>query len=112
MCRAERIIFAFAALGEARKPPACAQGANAVAATRQDLVRIALVANIPDQTVIWRVEDIMDRGRQFDDAQASAQMAAGYRNCRYGFSAQFIRELAKLRRGKFAKVRGHFNRVE
>jgi hypothetical protein len=54
----------------------------------------------------------MDRGRQFDDTQASAQMAAGYRNCRYGFSAQFIRELAKLRRGKIAKVRGHFNRVE
>jgi hypothetical protein len=54
----------------------------------------------------------MDRGRQFDDAQASAEMAARYRNCRYGFSAQFIRELAKLRRGKIAKVRGHFNRVE
>ncbi len=112
MCRAERIIFTFAALGEARKPPACTHGANAIAATGQDLVRLALVANVPDQTVIGRVENIMDRGREFDDAQASAQMAAGYRNCRYGFSAQFIRELAKLRRGKIAKVRGHFNRVE
>jgi hypothetical protein len=52
MGRAERVIFAFGALGEARQPAALAKRADAVAPSGQDLVRIALVPDIPDQPVI------------------------------------------------------------
>jgi hypothetical protein len=34
------------------------------------------------------------------------------RYSRNGFGAQFVGKLAKLRCGKIAKVRGHFNRVK
>ena len=73
---AERIVFAFRALGEAREPAALAQRADAVAAPGEDLVRIRLVADVPDQPVAWRVEDLMQRDGKFDDAEAGAEMTA------------------------------------
>ena len=49
--RAERVIFALAAPGEAAEAPALAKRADAVAAAGDDLVRIGLVADVPDQLV-------------------------------------------------------------
>ena len=48
---AERIVIALGALGEAGQAAAGAQGADAVAAAGQDLVRIGLMADVPDQAV-------------------------------------------------------------
>ena len=48
MTRAESVIFAFRAFGEAGKTAARAQGANAVATTGQNLVRIGLMSDVPD----------------------------------------------------------------
>ena len=45
---AERVVLALAAPGEARQAAALAEGADAVAPAGQDLVRIGLVADIPD----------------------------------------------------------------
>ena len=52
MRRAEGVVLALRPLGEAGKPAALAQRADAVAPPRQDLVRIGLVADVPDQPVI------------------------------------------------------------
>ena len=57
---AERIVVAFGALGETGQAAAGAQRADAVAAAGQDLVRIGLMADVPDQPVARRVEDVMD----------------------------------------------------
>jgi hypothetical protein len=46
---AERVVFALGALGEAGEAAALAQRADAVAAAGEDLVRIGLVADVPDQ---------------------------------------------------------------
>ena len=66
--------------GEAGKPAALAQRADAVAAPGQDLVRVGLVADVPDQPVARRVEDVVQRDRQLDHAEPGAEMAAGHRN--------------------------------
>ena len=58
MRRAERVVFALGALGEAGQAAALAQGADAVAPAGQDLVRIGLVADVPDQPVVRRVEEL------------------------------------------------------
>ena len=83
-CRAvrgtERVIFAFATLGETRESAACPQRADPFAAAGEDLVGITLVADIPDQAVVRRVEHIMDRGGQFDNAKPGPQMPARHRN--------------------------------
>src|SRR3546814_16755439 len=74
MRRPERVVLALAALGEARQAAALAQRADAVAAPGQYLVRIALVPDVPHQLVARRVEHIMDRDGQLDDAQPRPQM--------------------------------------
>jgi hypothetical protein len=56
---AERIVIAFGSLGEAGQSAAGAQGADAVAAAGQDLVRIGLMADVPDQAIARGVENIV-----------------------------------------------------
>ena len=93
---AERIVIALGALGETGQSAAGAQGADAVAAAGQDLVRIGLMADVPDQAVARGVEDVMDGGGQFDDAEAGAEMSAGDRNGIDGFLTQLVGNLPDL----------------
>ena len=47
--RAKGVVIAFGALGKARQAAQLAQRAHTVASPRQDLVRVGLVAHVPDQ---------------------------------------------------------------
>ena len=96
MCSAERIVFALGALSESRQPAALAQRADAVAAVGEDFVRIGLVADVPNQPVGRRVENVVQRHRQLDHAKAGAEMAAGDRNSVDGLAAQFVGDLPQL----------------
>ena len=51
-----------------------------VAAPGQDLMRIGLVADIPNQAVFRGVEYGMQRDRQFDGAQIRRKVATGLRH--------------------------------
>ena len=93
---AERIVFALGALGEAGQPAALAQRADAVAPAGEDLVRIGLVADVPDQPVARRVEDVVQRHRQLDDAKPGAEVAAGDRDRVDRLPPQLVGELAEL----------------
>ena len=96
MSRTERIVFALAALGEPGESVALAQGVHAVTAASQNLVRIALVADIPDQAVVRCVEDVMKRDRQLDHAERGAEVSAGDRDVSDGIAAQFIGQLMQF----------------
>ena len=109
---AERVVVALAALGEAGQAAAGAQRADAVAAAGQDLVRVGLMADVPDQTVARRVEDVVDRGGQLDDAEAGAEVAAGHRHGVDGFLTKFVCDLPHLLDLELAKIVGRANGVE
>ena len=94
--RSERVVFALAAAGEAAEAAALAERADAVAAAGDDLVRIGLVADVPDQPVGRRVEHIMDRDRQLDHAEPGAEVAAGDRHRRNHFLAKLVGERRQL----------------
>ena len=96
MGRAERVVFALRAAGEAGQAAGLAQGADAVAPAGEDFMRIGLMADIPDQPVARGVEHRMDGDGEFDHAERGAEMAAGDRNGVDGFGAQFIGELLEL----------------
>ena len=109
---AERVVFALGALGETGEAAAHAQRADAVAPAGQDLVRVGLMADVPDDAVVRRVEQIMQRDGQLDDAEAGAEMAAGDR---YGVDrllTQFVGELTQLTLVKAAKVFGGMDLIE
>src|SRR5665648_730074 len=77
MSGAEGIVLALGAFGEAGEPATLPQGTHAVAPAGEDLMRIGLMADVPDQPVARRVEQIMQRYRQLDHTQPRAEMAAG-----------------------------------
>ena len=110
--RPERVVFALAPPGEAGKPAAHPQRPDPVAPAGDDLVRIALVADVPDQPVARRLEHIMERDGQLDDAEPGAEMAAGHRHRRDRLRAQFVGELAELAALQFAQLFRGPDRVE
>ncbi len=77
MAGAERVVRALGAAREAGKAALLAQGPDAVAAAGQHLVRIGLVADVPDQPVVRGVEHGMECNGQLDDAEPGPQMSAG-----------------------------------
>ena len=93
---AEGIEAAFAALGEAVKPVLLADRAQGAAPPGEHLVWIGLVAHIPDHAVFRRVEHIMQRDGQFDDAEATAEMTAGLRRRGNHVGAQFFGDLRQV----------------
>ena len=96
MSGAEGIVFAFGALGETRKAATLTHRPHARTPAGQDLMRIGLVADIPDDLILRRIEDAVQCDREFDDAEAGAKMAAGDRNGVNELHAQFIGRLPKL----------------
>src|SRR5262249_34684602 len=112
MRRAEAVVLAFRALGETRESAALPQSAYFVAARGQDLVWIGLVADIPDQAVAWRVEQVVERDGQLDHAQSGAEVSPGYRNRVDRLSPQLVGHLAKLLFVEPPKVGGRVDRVE
>ncbi len=75
-------------------------------------MRIGLVADVPDQRVVGRVEDIVERDRQLDDAEPGAEVAAGDADRVDQLGAQLVGNLAKVGRGKTAQVGGRVDAIE
>ena len=109
---AERVVLAFGALGEAGQAAALAQGADTVTAAGQDLVRIGLMADVPDQPVPRGIEHIVQRHSQLDDAEAGAKMAAGRGDGIDCLLAQFVGDLAQLALIEAAEIVGSFDNIE
>jgi len=78
---AKGVVFGFAAFGKARDAALLAQLGHAVAAARQNLVRVGLVAHVPDDAVMRRVEHLVQGQRELDRAKVGRQVPArfGYR---------------------------------
>src|SRR2546423_6100599 len=104
MCRAERIVFALGALGEAGKTIAHAQGTDAVAPSGQNLMRIGLMTDVPYDAVAWRIEQVVQRDGQLDHAEASAEMAAGDRYRVDRLLTQFVGDMPQLALVQAAQV--------
>ena len=54
------------------------------------------MADIPNQSVIGRVKNIMQSHRQFDNTKTGPQMTARHRDRINHFNAQFIGQLAQI----------------
>ena len=112
MGRAERVVLALGALGEAGEAAALAQGADAIAPAGQDLVRVGLVADVPDNPIARRVEHVMQGDGELDDTQARTEMPPGHRYCVDRLGPQLVRDLLEFFFGKLAEIFGVRNGVE
>ena len=112
MGRPEGVVFAFRTLGEAAQAAALTQGADPVASSREDLVRIGLMADVPDDAIRRRVEHIVQRDSQLDHPEARAQMPAGHRHRADGLGAQFICDLTEIALVHPAQIGGRVDLIQ
>ena len=109
---AERVVVAFGALGESGQAAAGAQRADAVAPAGQDLVRIGLMADVPDQPVARGIEDVVDGRGQLDHAETGTEMPPRHRHRVDGLKAQLVRHLPDLLHLELAQVGGRADSVK
>src|ERR1041385_4469435 len=112
MADAERVVFALVAPRERRKAALLLDRADAVAAAGEDFVRVALVPDVPDQAIGWRIEQVVQGDRQLDDAQSGAEMAAGAGNGFDQVLAQLTRNVRQFALYERAQVRRAFDAGE
>jgi hypothetical protein len=89
--------------GSPRCRPAGA-ACHALAAAGQDLVRIGLVAHVPHDAVVRRVEHVVQRDGQLDRAQVGRQVAAGLGDRIEQEAAQLFGQRLQLMAGQAAQV--------
>src|SRR5690606_2839385 len=103
---------AFGALGEARKAAFLAQRPDTVAPAGQDLVRIGLMADVPQEAVVWRIEDVVKCDGQLHHTQTCAEMSTRLRDGVNRLGAQFRGELRKLMLLQSPQICGNANGIQ
>ena len=71
-----KVSYSLSSRRETADAAELAQRAHAVTPAGEDLVRVGLVAHVPDQAVMGRV-NVMQGHRQFDRAEVGAEVPAG-----------------------------------
>src|SRR5690348_11749533 len=93
---AKGVVFAFGAAQERRESAACLDRGDAIASPGEDLVRIALMADVPHDPVARRVVEIVQCDRQLDHAKPGAEVAADAGDRFDQVRAQFVRHARQL----------------
>ena len=78
MCGTKSIVVTFFPAGETRQPAQLTQAAHAFAPTRQNFVRIGLMAHVPDQAIFRGVKHIVQRHGELYRAQVGTQVATRF----------------------------------
>ena len=96
MGRAKGVVRTFAALGKTRQSVQLPERRHRLASTGENLVRIALVADVPDQAIVRRVITIMKRNAQLNAAKIRRQMTTGFRNRIKNKGPELLRQRGQL----------------
>ena len=112
MAHAEGVVLAFLAARERREAVLLLDRGDAVAAAGEDLVRVALVADVPHQAIVRGVELVVQGHGQLDHAQARAEVTAGAGDGLDQILAQFVGDLRQFVVGQPAQVGGRVDRSQ
>src|SRR5713101_6611900 len=96
MGRAIAIVLALGTHGEAADATGAANRVKAVLAASQQLVDIGLMADIPDELVLGRAENVVQRQSELDDAEVRAKVSAVFGEDRDQFLPNFFGQLLQL----------------
>ena len=70
------------------------------------------MADIPDNPVVRRIEDVVQGDRQLDNAETGTEMAAGYGNGVDRLGTQFLCNLGEVGFGKSPQIGRRLDRVQ
>lgn len=110
--RAHDVVLGLGARREAGDATVLTNRCEAVAAAREQLVRVALMAHVPDDLVVWAPQDTVQRDGQLDGAERGAEVAADLADARQYRLAKLLREKRQFVLGEMLKVAGGGDAVE
>src|ERR1700730_8666770 len=96
MADAEGVVLALGPARERRQPSALLDGRELLAPPGQNLVRIGLMAYIPDQPIVGCLVHIMQCHREFDGAESRGKMPAARADALDQKLSQFCRQRRQL----------------
>ena len=102
----EDIVLGLAAAREATDAADLAERPEPLEPAGQQLVRVGLVAGVPDDPVARRFEEPVQGDRELDDPEGAAEVSAGRRDGRDDGLADLGGELIELRFGQATEVGG------
>ena len=106
MAGPEMVVFAFAAFRERCQSVLGPDGRDAVLAAREDLVRVALMADVPHDPVMRGIEDIVQGHGDLDGTEAATEVPAAAGNGIQQEVPQLVRDGRHLVFLQGAQVRG------
>ena len=105
----KRIVLALARAGKAGYPPFFPQGVKLFRPAGQEFMRIALVADIPDELILGGAEFPVHRHRNLHNPEIGGQMAAGFRHGFHQHITNFSAQIFQLRPGQCFHIIGRMD---
>ena len=112
VARSVGVVLGLGAQHEAVQAARLPDGVEALGAAGQQLVHVGLVADVEEELVRRRVEDVMHRQRQLDNAQVRPQVAAGLGEAADQQLTNLLRKLGELCDRHALDVRRRLNGTE
>ena len=109
---AKGVVGAFEDIGESADAVIFTIGHKGVAPAGQNLVPVGLMAHVPDELVVGRVEHIVQSHRQLDHAEARPEVPGVAREGVDDEAAQLIAHLRKLLDVEFLQIVGRVDVVQ
>src|SRR6202011_3703861 len=107
-----QVVLTLGAVGVSGEAAGLPQGGKCLAAARQQLVNVGLVAGVPDDGVLGAVEYAVKRQRQLHHAQVGREVAAGLGDLLDQEGADLCGQLFELRGVQGPQVRRGLNGLE
>ncbi len=98
MARPEHVVGRLRAPQELPNATCLANRREGLAPPREQLVRIRLVAHVPDQPIAGRLEHVVKHQGQFDRPEARREVTAGLGHLLDDLAPECIRDLLKALR--------------
>ena len=105
----EDALLPLAEPAQSAKLPECVK---LLTATGQQLVRIGLIAGIPDDLIVRRIEEIVQCDRQFDNPQIGGEMPSHAGDGQDDLLTDFLAQFRELLRSHPFQIRGAVNSLE
>ena len=104
MAGAEGVVLALLARQKAAQAAELANRRETIAPAADELVGVGLVAGVPNDAILRRVEHIVQRQRQLHRAQGRSKVTAHFRHHRDHFLANLLGQLRQLVESKLAHI--------
>ena len=93
----KRVKLTLLVSRKAGEPARRTERIEPIGAPGHEFMHIALMPDVPDQLILWKIKHIMQSKSQLHHTQIGCQMAAGAADVLYKKLSDFIAERSKLR---------------